>query len=129
MKNNLNNFYFLLFIFLSSHVTIKAQCWKKISVGTRHVLALRSDGTMWEWGINASFIPIQIGADTNWTFISNGSKHHLAMKNDSTIWLWGENLTGQIGNGTYLSVGTPTQIGSDHWKHASAGGGSTLAIK
>ncbi len=69
-----------------SNIT-SAQCWKEISCMGDHSMALRSDGTIWEWGGGDYNTPTQIGTDTNWVFISDGYRHHLAIKSDKTRWI------------------------------------------
>jgi alpha-tubulin suppressor-like RCC1 family protein len=71
--------------------------WKDVVCGQRHTVALKSDGTLWCWGRNASgqvgvagtdlvTIPVQIGTDTNWRKISVGpmSLWSMATKYDGT---------------------------------------------
>ena len=80
-----------------------------ISAGAWYSLALRSDGTVWAWGINASR---QLGDGTNINrnspvridlrdivAISAGGGHSLALRSDGTVWGWGDNGSGQLGNG------------------------------
>ena len=51
---------------------ISAQCWSSVVVGGEHTIGIKSDGTLWGWGLNSngqlgngtnvsSNIPIQIG--------------------------------------------------------------------
>jgi alpha-tubulin suppressor-like RCC1 family protein len=73
-----------------------------------HVLAVRSDGTLWAWGANtggqlgdgtkiSKDLPNQIGVRTNWIKAFAGGSHSLALRSDGTLWAWGVNTNGQLG--------------------------------
>jgi alpha-tubulin suppressor-like RCC1 family protein len=73
-----------------------------------HVLAVRSDGTLWAWGANtggqlgdgtkvSKDLPNQIGVRTNWMKAFAGGSHSLALRSDGTLWAWGLNTYGQLG--------------------------------
>jgi len=102
-----------------------------ISIGTNYSLALKSDGTVWSWGINSSgqlgmggisgvlyALPIQVketggtGFLSNVTSINAGSVHSLALKSDGTVWSWGNNTDGKLGDGTITAQPTPVQVKS-----------------
>jgi len=78
-----------------------------------HVLALKSDGTLWAWGANdygqlgdgttgRSTTPRQVGTDADWKAIAAGDDFSAALKADGTLWTWGRGQSGQLGHG-----GTP----------------------
>ncbi len=99
-----------------------------IAAGETHVLALRSDGSLWAWGGNtsgqlgygntiASSVPIQVCADpictgflTSVVAMSAGGLHSLAVRTDGTLWTWGDNTSGQLGDGTTTLRTTPVQV-------------------
>lgn len=137
------NFQLLLgFVFYTTIIT--GQCWKSVSVGYTHVLAITEDNKLWGWGNNgygqlgdgtniSKNSPTQINSDTDWKIVSAGSgpvAFTLAIKNDGTLWGWGNNAYGQVGDGTFINKNIPTQIGTENnWKSISAGYSHALAIK
>jgi alpha-tubulin suppressor-like RCC1 family protein len=118
--------------------------WSEIGRGQNHITALKSDGTMWGWGLNAqgqlglNFFssntnrssPVQIGDDTFWSRISTGQNHTLSVKTDGTLWGWGLGTSGQIGNSAATSRSYPVQVGTlTNWAKVSAGLSHSMAIK
>lgn len=112
--------------------------WKHITIGTSHVLAQKTDGSLWGWGdgasgtlgINAIAIassPVQtVSGGTNWRCVSAGNFISSAIKTDGTLWMWGCHS----GNNTSLPVSSPVQTisGGTNWKRVSSAG-HTAAIK
>jgi alpha-tubulin suppressor-like RCC1 family protein len=130
--------------------------WKQIagnggnSNASNCALAVKTDGTLWAWGGNATgqlgtnnttyySSPIQVGALTNWKYVagnssSQGASNNAAgvsygIKTDGTLWSWGYSPFG-IGNGSLGYYSSPIQIGSlTNWKQVSTSWGATLAVK
>jgi alpha-tubulin suppressor-like RCC1 family protein len=114
--------------------------WNEIS-SSSHVLATRTDGTLWTWGNNGSgqlgignttsySSPVQIGALTNWKQVSSGNVHTATIKTDGTLWTWGNNGDGQLGTGNVTRYSSPVQIGAlTNWKQVSCGEFHTAIIK
>jgi alpha-tubulin suppressor-like RCC1 family protein len=77
-------------------------------------LALKSDGTVWSWGIFNGSTPVQISGISGITALAAGSGHALALKSDGTVWAWGANSFGQLGlgGGNTTDQSTPVQIPS-----------------
>ena len=95
--------------------------WKQISSGTLNTSAIKTDGTLWSWGINdygqlgdgtytQKNVPVKIGNDTNWQFVYVGGIHSRGLKTDGTLWGWGLNQTGELGDLTNLYTNYPIQI-------------------
>jgi alpha-tubulin suppressor-like RCC1 family protein len=127
--------------------------WSRISAGIStvtnytHVLAIKTDGTLWGWGRNGfgqvgdvstthRSSPVQIGTATNWADVSAsvssalGKNHSVALKNDGTLWAWGYNYYGQIGDNSQSNRSSPVQVGSlTTWSAIAAGGSSSHALK
>ena len=115
--------------------------WSYVSCGDRWTLSLKTNGTIWAWGMNnigqigdgtviTRSSPVQIGALTNWASVSAGAGHAVSIKIDSTLWSWGNNYSGRLGDGTTVNRSSPVQIGllSD-WSNVRAGGSTSGAIK
>jgi alpha-tubulin suppressor-like RCC1 family protein len=112
-----------------------------IAAGGAHTFAIRSDGTLWGWGGNASgqlgdgtttnaIAPVQIGTSNQWIAISAGGSHSVGIQRDASLWAWGSNGYGQLGNGTTTDVLVPTRVGTAaNWRKVSAGKYYTAAIK
>jgi gliding motility-associated-like protein len=133
----------LIILFILFGLLMNAQCWKEVACGRRYTLALKSDGTLWSWGINSSDqlgdggivadrnYPLQVGTATNWQSISASDDDHAkAIQSNGTLWGWGNNCCGQQGDGTFNTAAVPTQIGTDtDWKKVDGTWESTIALK
>src|SRR5207248_15835 len=97
-----------------------------ITGGENHSLALKSDGTVWAWGVNGygqlgdgtttnSSTPVQVrdlsgGYLSGVVAVAGGDLHSLALKSDGTVWAWGYNGDGELGNGTTTNSSWPVQV-------------------
>ncbi len=123
--------------------------------GARDSIALKTDGTVWTWGLNdcsmlgtgdcgklgdgtknSRLIPVQVHGSGNVGFLTSvkaimaGEHENYALKTNGTVWAWGGNFAGQLGDGTYTNSLTPVQV-SGLTSVASLGGRGyhNLAVK
>lgn len=111
---------------------------EKVEDGNGFVYALKSDRTVWSWGINntgqlgdgTSFErtrPVQITGLTNVIGISGGDFYGAAVKADGTVWVWGSD--GVI-TGVFPGHFSPVQVaGIQDVTAISAGGQHLLMLK
>jgi alpha-tubulin suppressor-like RCC1 family protein len=120
-----------------------ANNWSDFNPGQSHVLAVKSDGTLWAWGRNqfgqlglgdtlSRSVPEQIGLDNDWVTTGCGGNQSFAIKSNGTLWAWGDNSFGQLGignNSTSPANWAPVQIGTaNSWVHVAAGNNFTVAM-
>jgi alpha-tubulin suppressor-like RCC1 family protein len=131
--------------------------WKQVSAGSFHTTAIKTDGTLWTWGLgnegqlgtNDSFnIPTPVttfAGGNNWADTANGEPEELytlsagynqtaAIKTDGTLWTWGVNWSGYLGindeTGDPRYTPVTTFAGGTDWKQVAIGYYSvTAAIK
>src|SRR5690554_4739537 len=83
--------------------------WMIMDVGMAHILAQKTDSTLWSWGNGVPMgvggtppvtnTPHQISTD-KWISFSAGTNSSYAVRDDGTLWAWGLNSNGQLGDGT-----------------------------
>ncbi|MDF1884093.1 hypothetical protein JHD49_09095, partial [Sulfurimonas sp. SAG-AH-194-C21] len=82
----------LMFMLLSAY-TAQAATFTQTSGGDEYTVAIKSDGTLWTWGLNtngqlgdgtttSAVSPKQTGADITWSSIAAGAKHTVALKTE-----------------------------------------------
>jgi alpha-tubulin suppressor-like RCC1 family protein len=117
--------------------------WKQVSGGYRHTAAIKTDGSLWNWGgggegqlgVNDNIFrstPVTtILGGNNWKQVDCGYRHTAAIKTDGTLWIWGDNGYGRLGvnDTTFRSTPVTTILGGNNWKQVACGGYNTAAIK
>ena len=108
--------------------------WKSIKTIHYSINAVKTDGTLWSWGMNQNgslglnnvnpagkvSSPTQVGTDTTWDRVIS---ENLAMKTDGSLWAWGANWAGRLGLNDTDARSSPTQIPGT-WTSATAGSGN-----
>jgi alpha-tubulin suppressor-like RCC1 family protein len=110
----------------SPRIVTPPDTWVKISAGTTHSLAVKSDGSLWAWGsdnygelgngtepITAPYVPRHIGTDTDWVDVKAVFQNSYALKADGTARSWGRNQYGQLGNGTQNDNQSADYVGAE----------------
>jgi alpha-tubulin suppressor-like RCC1 family protein len=94
-----------------------------VAGGTRHSLALLSNGTVMAWGadewgelggggetILMSDVPVAVEGLTGVTAIAAGANYSLALRSNGTVVAWGGNEAGQLGDGNTEESEVPVQV-------------------
>lgn len=113
--------------------------WMDVNAGDYHVLALKTDNTLYSWGYNvngqlgrsdSTIVPIQVGTST-WSQISCGMFYSMVLNTNGTIWGCGNNEYGQLGNNTTINSPILVQevTNSTNWTFINAGPYSSFGIK
>jgi alpha-tubulin suppressor-like RCC1 family protein len=116
--------------------------WKQVSSAFAHTAAIKTDGTLWTWGLgdegrlgNAVTTSVSTPVTTfaggnNWKQVSGSSQYAAAIKTDGTLWTWGNGGNGRLGNASTTDRSTPvtTFAGGTNWKQVSAGIQHTAAV-
>jgi alpha-tubulin suppressor-like RCC1 family protein len=92
-----------------------------ISAGSSHSVALNADGTIRNWGNDASgqlgigrslasATPSVVAGATGIIAIASGFSHVIALKADGTVLAWGDNTDGQLGDGSTTNRSSPAAV-------------------
>ena len=112
-----------------------------IAAGSAHTVALKTDGTVYAWGMNYCgqlgdgtttdrYTPVKVSTLTDVTAIAAGYLHTVALKTDGTVYAWGSNSFGQLGDGTTTERHAPVQVSTlTDMTAISAGRYHTVALK
>ena len=119
--------------------------WKQVACGYGMTAAIKTDGTLWAWGLNSSgelgdntttnrSSPVQTVVGGTWNYIACGYRFTIGIKTDMTLWAWGANDWGQLGNNTTVPRSSPVQTiaGGTNWVQAACTHGgfrASAAIK
>jgi alpha-tubulin suppressor-like RCC1 family protein len=116
--------------------------WCQVAAGNAHTAAVKTDGTLWAWGINFcgplgdnttvdKSSPVrEITSSTTWCQVSAGYQHAVGIKTDGTLWSWGLNSCGQLGDNTTVTKSSPVReiTSLSTWCEARAGNRNTIAL-
>jgi len=136
----------------SSPVQIPGTNWatgtRSLSSSDEFAAAIKTDGTLWMWGLNehgqlgqnqgpggnpgSYSSPVQVPG-TTWRSVFCGRKNSFATKTDGTMWSWGygnRGSTGLLGLNDAISRSSPTQIPGTTWSTDLGGSQfTTLGMK
>ena len=117
--------------------------WAALSMGYYGGVAIKSNGTLWSFGMDVygqlgqgggsslTYVPTQIGTDTDWEKVYCGFWLTILIKTTGTMWVMGNNFNYATGRGLNSGQTTsPTQVGvATDWDSATPGLYGGLAIK
>ncbi len=122
--------------------------WTAVAAGGFHACGLKSDGTLWCWGMNESGeLGLGDAADraapapvscvggacaSGWTGLGAGSFHTCGIRGAGELWCWGGGLNGQlgVGAGTSEDSAVPQKVLSDaRWRAVTGGASHTCGLQ
>jgi alpha-tubulin suppressor-like RCC1 family protein len=117
--------------------------WSDVKVGNDHMLAIKTDGTLWTWGYNnfgqlgisngtnQIVSPTQVGNLSNWSKINSYYSSSAAINSNGELYVWGYNASYQLGQFDTTNRSIPVQFerGTYQWKKIAAGYTHSLAIQ
>jgi hypothetical protein len=103
--------------------------WSSCAAGQDHMIATKTDGTLWTWGYNfrgqlgdntttaRSSPGTTVSGGTTWDKVHCSQYSSYAIKTDGTLWSWGYNSGGILGDGTSTNRSSPvsTAAGGTNW--------------
>ena len=105
--------------------------WNAVSISVNSCFSIKTDGTLWAWGVNENgelgqnegpggpygqsrSSPTQVGTETTWAQVrSAGGGSVWTIKTNGTLWSWGYNAFGLLGLNNQNHLSSPTQVGTD----------------
>jgi alpha-tubulin suppressor-like RCC1 family protein len=123
------------FVFIPAGVGLS---WNEVSAGRSFSTAIRSDNTLYAWGLNgfgqlgqvntiSRSSPVLV-TNFSWKKVSCGFNHVLAIRDNDLLYTWGSGQFGKLGRGNLLNASSPTVLGTSSWTQISAGLDHSTAI-
>ena len=118
----------------SSPTQVPGTTWSNGGIYTNFVTTVKTDGTLWTWGVNTfgqlgqnsrgpsyNFSSPKQVPGTTWSKTQAAEQATMAIKTDGTLWGWGIGSYAGLGPG---NVSSPVQVGTDtDWHFAGGQGG------
>ena len=113
--------------------------WNKIAAGWKRSYVIKTDGTLWSWGMNDygnlaqndrtyQSSPVQVPG--TWNQVATGWYHNMLLKTDGTLWATGYNGVGELGLNNTTKYSSPTQVGTDTtWSNITSASYASAAVK
>ena len=120
-----------------------ANDWASVAVGNYHSMAIKTNGSLWTWGLNVygqlgdgstdsiRVDPYHVAFATDMASVAAGYDHTLTIMADGSLWAWGSREFGQLGDGATTNLTTPPKrIGTaNDWAAITAAHSYTIAVK
>lgn len=107
-----------------------------IAAGTNHGVAVKSDGSVWSWGLrdvaqtNPTRFPRVVAGLSDIVAVAAGASFSLALRDDGLVFGWGQGGSGALGDGSLAVRASPVQVaGLTTARSIAAGDSSSFAIK
>jgi alpha-tubulin suppressor-like RCC1 family protein len=107
-----------------------------IAAGVSHGVLVKSDGSVWSWGLrnvgqtSPDRFPQPVTGLSDIVAVAAGDRFSLALRNDGRVFAWGQGASGQLGDGTQANRPSPVQVsGLTSVRAITTGAVSSFAIK
>jgi alpha-tubulin suppressor-like RCC1 family protein len=116
--------------------------WKMVAGGNAHTIAVKTDGTIYAWGLNtfgqlgddtaaSKSSPVLIGGPAIWHIVAAGPEHSMGITQNGQLYAWGRNgNVGQLGQNNIINRSSPVQVGTfTNWSNVACASIATAAIE